>query len=142
MAQSSFTIGRVTADLELRISTHNNPYVRFSIAEKTGFGEYVNTQFPQVWARGEDAQRLINGKVSKGSLIWVSGPLVLEEFKRRDGTTDKGLKIELKDWGYISNVKPRNDTTKMTISTEETEPTSPSNDSVEEIDGDREILPD
>lgn len=41
-------IGRVTADLELRESARKEPYVRFSLAEKLGYGETARTQYFQV----------------------------------------------------------------------------------------------
>ena len=38
----------------------------------------------------------------KGSLIWVSGSLELEEYTKNDGEThDKRLKLKLDDWDYI-----------------------------------------
>ena len=142
MAQSSFTIGRVTADLELKTSERGNPYVRFSIAERIGYGQYAKTQFPQVWARGENAENLVKGKVSKGKLIWVSGTLELEEFQRTNGSPDKRLKIELKDWGYASDRKPQSGNTGGEPQADEAETKSPSNVPVGIIDGDRNELPD
>ncbi len=95
-------IGRVTADLELRESSRKEPYIRFSLAESLGYGETARTQYYQVWAWGHLARNLINRKVRKGSLIWVSGSLELEEYTRKDGKTkDKRLKLKLDDWDYI-----------------------------------------
>ena len=95
-------IGRVTADLELRESARKEPYVRFSLAENLGYGETARTQYFQVWAWGHIAKNLVKRKVRKGSLIWVSGSLELEEYTRNDGEThDKRLKLKLKDWGAV-----------------------------------------
>lgn len=101
--------GRVTADLELRESVRKEPYVRFSLAENLGYGETARTQYYQVWAWGHLAKNLVKRKVRKGSLIWVSGSLELEEYTRNDGKThDKRLKLKLGDWDYIpaSQSKP------------------------------------
>ena len=38
-------IGRITADLELKTSERNNPYVRFDIAENIGSRQNLHTQF-------------------------------------------------------------------------------------------------
>jgi len=132
-----FTIGRVTADLELQTSANGNSYVRFNLAEKLGYGESAHTQFLQVWAWGDDARHLIKGKVKKGSLIWVSGRLMLEEYKKQDGAADKRLKVILDDWGYIPAGKPKNG------GGEDMAETNPPYDALPdgEIDGDRETLP-
>ena len=92
MAQT-YVIGRVTADLELKTSINKHPYVRFDIAENIGSKEHRRTQYLQICAMGDDAERLVRARVKKGSLIWVSGSLELEVYTRRDGvTTDKRLK--------------------------------------------------
>ena len=135
MAQT-YVIGRVTADLELKTSIHNHPYVRFDIAENIGSKERSRTQYLQICAMGDDAGRLMRARVKKGSFIWVSGSLELEVFSRRDGITDKRLKILLDNWGFVPIGNPKN-------STEISEAASPSIPAATaaEIDGDREPLP-
>ena len=101
MAQT-YVIGRVTADLELKTSINRHPYVRFDIAENIGGKEHRRTQYLQICAMGDDAERLVRARVKKGSLIWVSGSLELEVYTRRDGvTTDKRLKVLLDNWGFV-----------------------------------------
>jgi single-stranded DNA-binding protein len=139
MPQSSFTIGRVTADLELQTSANKNNYVRFNLAENIGYGESSHTQFLQVWAWGDDAKYLISGKVKKGSLIWVSGQLMLEEYKKQDGTADKRLKVILDNWGYIPAGKPKGGSGDEASAAETNTPFDTPPDG--EIDGDRETLP-
>ena len=39
-----YVIGRVTADLELKTSVNDHPYVRFDIAENIGSKDHVRTQ--------------------------------------------------------------------------------------------------
>ena len=140
----SMTIGRVTADFEMQTSTNKNNYVRFDLVENFWVDDSMRTQFLQVWAWGENAKRLINAKVKKGSLIWVSGQLTLEEFKKQDGiTTDKRLKVKLDNWGYISAGKPKNgDSANEVAAFGTVEPNIPYDTSPDgEIDGDRETLP-
>ena len=137
----SFTIGRVTADFELQTSANGNSYVRFDLAENFWVDESTRTQFLQIWAWEEHAKRLIKAKVKKGSLVWVSGQLTLEEFKKQDGvTTDKRLKVKLDNWGYISTGKPKNgDAGDEAAATEPNPPFYTPPDG--EIDGDKENLP-
>ena len=84
MAQVN-VIGRITADLELKTSEKSNPYVRFDIAENIGSRQTLHTQYFQVCAWGEDANRLMKAHAKKGSLIWVTGSLELEPYTKRDG---------------------------------------------------------
>ena len=96
-----FAVGRMTANLELKTSVKNNPYLRFSLAEQIGRGEEAHTQYIQVWAWGAQAHQLIRSGAGKGCLLWVSGSLELEEYTKSDGVTrDKQLKLKLKDWGF------------------------------------------
>ena len=139
-----YTIGRVTADFELKMSQQMNPYVRFSIAENIGYGQNAKAQFLQVWARKEHAENLIKAHVKKGSLIWVSGSVELEEFMKKDATTlDKRLKIELSNWGFVAVGKPKSDTNSQTQLNGELGGDFPSGSipSGGEIDGNREELP-
>ncbi len=126
-------IGRVTADLEPCESTRKEPYIRFSLAERLGYGETARTQYFQVWAWGHFARNLINRKVRKGSLIWVSGSLELEEYTRKDGKTkDKRLKLKLDDWDYVPAFQSKTES-----GASQPEPAS----SPELVDGEREPLP-
>lgn len=139
----SYTIGCVTADFELQSSANNVPYVRFSLAERLGYGEHARTQYLQVWAWREDATRLIKHKVKKGSFLWVSGTLELEIYQKRDAKTkDKRLKVTLDNWGFIPNGKasasPSDaEVTRVNNSTDDAMQAMPDG----EIDGDREPLP-
>ena len=132
----TYVIGRVTADLELKTSIHNHPYVRFDIAESIGGKERSRTQYLQICAMGDDATRLIRARVKKGSFIWVSGSLELEVFSRKDSTTDKRLKILLDNWGFVPIGNPK-------IPTGISDTASPEIPAATaaEIDGDREPLP-
>ncbi len=137
MAQT-YVIGRVTADLELKTSINRNPYVRFDIVENIGSREHSRTQYLQICAMGDDAERLVRARVKKGSLIWISGSLELEVYTRRDGvTTDKRLKVLLDNWGFIPVGTDKAASKALD---------SKSSESLEEIpmviDGERETLPD
>ena len=131
MAQT-YVIGRVTADLERKISINQHPYVRFDIAENIGGRGHNRTQYFQICAMGGDADRLIRARVKKGSLIWGSGSLELEIFTGKDGsTTDKRLKILLDNWGFVPVAN------KDVLE----QPPSTLTAASAEIDGDREPLP-
>ena len=75
------TTGRVTADLELKTSQNgrNTKFVQFSLAVNKGYGENNRPNYYKCLLFGEEAQRIIDAKVKKGSLIQIVGDLDLEE---------------------------------------------------------------
>ena len=96
-----YCTGRVVSELELKTSQKSVPYVCFPIAERVGYGRTAHTQYISVWAWGAMARQLVSDGVGKGSALWVSGSLELEEYTKKDGVThDKRLKLKLKDWGF------------------------------------------
>lgn len=130
-----FVFGRVTADLILKESVNQNPYICFNLAENIGFGEHRRTQYYQVWAWGADTSRLIKAGVKKKSLIWLTGSLELVDNTEKDGKTKTmTLKIALDNWGFVP--------------TGQSGPPDPTIPKVPEaiagtnkLDGDREFLP-
>lgn len=131
-----YVIGRVTADLELKTSEKNTRYLRFDIAENIGYHQSQRVQYLQICAMGEDAERLVRAHVKKGSLIWVSGSLELEQFTKKDGITlDKRLKVLLDNWGFV----PAGNFRKASESPKQPPEFSPQGAS--EINGDRDTLP-
>lgn len=82
-----FTTGKVISNLELKASAKQNLYIHFTLVEQIGYGEQMHSQFIHVWAWGYQAEQLKRLGVRKGSIIWVSGALELEEFVNRDGST-------------------------------------------------------
>ncbi len=103
------TTGRVTADLELKTSQNgkNTKYVPFSLAVNKGYGENKHTNFYSCVAYGDTAQRMIDAKVKKGSLIQIVGDQELVEFPRTDGSKGWMAKIQLHSWNYGATNRPK-----------------------------------
>lgn len=132
-----YVIGRITTDLELKHGQNSNPYVRFSFAENIGSKDRARTQYYQVWAWNEDATRLINAGVKKGSLIFIAGTVELEIYTKKDGlTVDKRLKVSLNDWGFVPFGNSRESNALHNKSSADDAPYMPAF-----IDGDRDNLP-
>lgn len=132
-----YVIGRVTADLEPKTSANGHPYVRFDLAENIGGKDRPRTQYLQICAMGDDAERIVRARVKKGSLIWVSGSIELEVFTKKDGiTTDKRLKVLLDNWGFVPIGTPRAESTAQSNASPETVART-----AVVIDGDRDTLP-
>lgn len=133
-----YVIGRITADLELKTSEKKNPYVRFDIAENIGNRQNLHTQYFQVCAWNEDANRLVKARAKKGSLIWVSGSLELEPYTKRDGVTiDKRMKILLDNWGFVPVGGAKSSKDGQVQNSSEVPP----HQEYEGIDGERDTLP-
>ena len=97
-----FTMGRVISDPELKTSPKKTPYTNFLFVERVGIGEYAHDQNIMVYAKEPLASQLIKAGVKTKSLVWLTGVLELAEFtKKSDGTNEKGLRLMLRDWGYL-----------------------------------------
>lgn len=105
------TTGRVTADLELKTSQNgkNTKFIQFGLAVNRGYGENSHPNFYKCILFGEAAQRMIDAKVSKGSLLQIVGDLELEEYQKHDGSTGWNAKVTLLSWAYAPTNKPKND---------------------------------
>jgi len=101
------TTGRVTADLELKTSTQGNPYLRFNLAVNKGFGEKQHPVYLQCWLYNEQAQRMINAGVKKGSLIEIVGDMDIVDYEKPDGTKATIPKVSLYDWSYGPSSKAK-----------------------------------
>ena len=102
--------GRVTADLEPKVSSKGTQYLRFNLAVNKGFGEKQKVVFLQCLLTGENqVQRMVNASVKKGSLITVAGDLDVEEYDKKDGSKGTAVKVTLYDWIYTPSNKAKNE---------------------------------
>ncbi len=133
-------VGRVTTELELKVSQRGTAYVRFSLEEILRNGRH---QRFQVWAYGWDAEYLVKRKVRTGCLLEVSGPVFIEEYTERDGVTPGiRLKIIYKDGGPVSEAASNSKSKKNPTTTAKTPAPNCQSPSTEiQIDGEREPLP-
>ncbi len=128
-----FVFGRVMSDPVPKEGQSKQSYVCFDLMERNGNW----TQFYQVWAWGATVVRLTQLKVKKGSMVWLTGSQKLVDVRKKDGTSEKKLKISLNDFGFLpSQTKATNQQENDPDTTAESAP-PPS----EVLDGDRESLP-
>lgn len=126
-----FVFGHVTADLTLKKSQSDNPYLCFDLAENIGYGKNQRTSFYQVWAWGTDALRLVRFSVKKNSFLWITGSLELVDCTDKSGETKtKRLKVALDNWGFVPSGPPSQ--------SNHAETSAPV---MKELDGDRSPLP-
>lgn len=74
-----------------------------------GYGENNRPNYYKCLLFGEEAQRIIDAKVKKGSLIQIVGDLDLEEFKKRDGSAGWSARVTLLSWNYAPTNRPKED---------------------------------
>ena len=112
MKPKIIAIGRATADLEMKNSQNgkNTKYVQFGLAVNIGYGEEQHPNFYNCVAFGALAQRMIDAKVKKGSLIQVTADQEIVDFTRKDGTPGTMPKLTLLDWDYVPTNRPKDDT--------------------------------
>ena len=104
------TIGRITRNLELKKSDKNgSTYTNFGLAVNEGYGDKKKTVFYECTAFGPIAERLINAKAQKGSLIHVVGRFGVSEFDRNNGEKGYSLKVTIYDWDYIPGAGNKKD---------------------------------
>ena len=133
-----YTIGWVSSEPRHGTSANQNPYTLFSLGERIGHGQNARTQYYQVWAWGDVMRRLQKAGIRKGSLLWVSGSLELEEYTKKDGVTrDKALRLELGDWGFVPTSTRQGQQPGQTADTAQGPFRTPGGT----IDGEREPLP-
>ena len=141
-----FTEGTVVTDLELKWSEKSKRhYVYFTVAESLGYGERLRYQYIQVWVWGSDAEHLVDRNVRKHSRVWVTGSVELVDLVRKDRTKDKGLKLYLASWGFVSDgvptmtleTRPPADPTAAILDASAKQKAAP----IEVIRGDKDILP-
>lgn len=132
MAQIN-VIGYVTQDIVLKQSREGNAYVHFFIKEYLSKSRY---QTYQVWIWENMIPKLKRYKIKKGSLIWITGSLELVDCTAW-GLQDKHqmLKINCNDLGAI-RVNLAEATPAESMTADSVSPGSP-----EELDGDRNQLP-
>jgi single-strand DNA-binding protein len=93
-------VGRLTADVELK-SGNNTSFVGFNLAVNTGYGDKSAVEYLQCILFDTAAERFIKAGAKKGSLIWLAGRLSHRSFKRKDGTEDKAMNVQVLEWGYV-----------------------------------------
>lgn len=132
-----YVIGRVGEDLLVHKTRKDSPYVCFSLWEQAC--KYRTPPY-QVWAWNENAARLVELGVKKGSLIWLAGTMRLADTTRNGGREKTRLvRISLSDWGYLSGRHPAPSGAEEAKETGHLQKSRPSPSEV--MDGDRTALP-
>ncbi len=82
-----YFIGRLTKEPEVKSTVTGKSVCSFSLAVDYGFGEKKKTIFPDFAAWGPQAEYV--GKLSRGTLIAVTGELDIRDYMSKDGKRRK-----------------------------------------------------
>ena len=101
--------GRVTQDLELKTSQNgkNTKYIQFGFAVNKGYGENSRPNFYNCVLYNDAAQRMIDAKVKKGSLIQIIADQEIVEYQKKTGGTGLMVKLTLHNWSYAPMNRPK-----------------------------------
>jgi len=107
--------GRIVRDLELK-QTGDNSYVKFTLANDTGYGENKQTNFLQCIAWNKPAETICK-YLQKGSpMIIVDSEIVTGSYEKKDGT--KVYTTELKVFRFEFMMTDKNAQAETQTSTE------------------------
>ncbi len=111
MFSKATIMGRGTADLELRHSSKNVPFIGFTAVVNKGRQEDQKATFYQCVIFNEAAERMIKAKVKKGSLLMITGELEMTEYQNKQGNNVMSPKITIESWEYVPfGAKPADET--------------------------------
>ena len=99
--------GRVTNDLQLKMSHRQVPYVSFGLVEWIGRRDTGHRQYFEVWAWGTDALSLADAEIRKDSRIWVQGFLELVDCTRNGGSERDADIVYPKSWAPFAAMEKR-----------------------------------
>lgn len=116
--------GRAAKDPELTVNQETGArYVRLNFIQNKGFSkESEHTLCFSCFFYGNTAERLINAKVKKGSVITIIGNFDSKEYMRtsrenpNEQIHDRSLEVSVYDWSYTPQNKQKEEQTGQTAS--------------------------
>lgn len=104
MVNNVVLIGRLTKDIELRMTTSGNSVVSFTLAVSRDFVKdgQQDTDFIQCQAWNKTAE-LMNEYLHKGSLIAVQGRLSVREYKDQNGNKKWSTEVVVNNVQFLES---------------------------------------
>ena len=92
--------GNLTKDVELRYTTNDKAYSKFSIANNEGYGENKKTNFFNCTLFGKSAESL-NRFLTKGQKVLITGRVELGKFTDKEGIERITIDIIVDSFGGV-----------------------------------------
>lgn len=94
-----FFSGRIGRDAEVRQMPNGDPVCNFSLAVDVGTRDNPETMWIDCSLFGKRGQNSAQW-LKKGTKLFVHGRLTLATFNKKDGTTDKGLRLNVTEFDF------------------------------------------
>ena len=105
----SFT-GNLARDAEVRYAPSGMAILSFSVANSIGYGDKKQTLWVRVTLFGKRAEGPLKDYLKKGTTVFVSGELSLNEYKANDGTMKTSLELVANVIDLVGKRPERDDT--------------------------------
>lgn len=92
--------GNLTRDAELKYTTNEKAYSKFTVANNEGYGDNEKTTFINCTLWGKSAENL-NRFLIKGKKILVSGKVEINSYKDKEGIERKTMEVNVDMFGGI-----------------------------------------
>ncbi len=132
MLNKVFLIGRLTATPEIKYTTSNKAYTRFSLAVDNRFNQ--GTDFINVVVWNKQAENVCN-YLEKGSLVMVEGSISVSNYEDKEGNKRTMTDIIAQNIQFLSKKQSsESNSENMKEDAEETEENDPFADFGSEVD--------
>ena len=132
MLNKVFLIGRLTATPEIKYTTSNKAYTRFSLAVDNRFNQ--GTDFINVVVWNKQAENVCN-YLEKGSLVMVEGSISVSNYEDKEGNKRTMTDIIAQNIQFLSKKQSsENNSENMKEDAEEAEENDPFADFGSEVD--------
>ena len=92
--------GNLTKDADLRYTTTEKAYSKFSIANNEGYGDNKKTTFFNCTLWGKSAENL-NRFLTKGQKVLITGKVEINDYKDKEGVERKIIDINVDSFGGV-----------------------------------------
>lgn len=92
--------GNLTKDAELRYTTNEKAYSKFTIANNEGYGDNKKTNFFNCTLWGKGAENL-NRFLVKGQKVLITGRVDINDYTDKEGISKKIIDINVDSFGGV-----------------------------------------
>ena len=92
--------GNLTKDAELRYTTNDKAYSKFTIANNEGYGDNKKTNFFNCTLWGKSSENL-NRFMVKGQKVLITGKLDINKYQDKEGIDKQAIEINVDSFGGV-----------------------------------------
>ena len=92
--------GNLTKDAELKYTTNDKPYSKFTIANNEGYGDNKKANFFNCTLWGKGAENL-NRFLIKGQKVLITGKIDINKYQDKEGVEKQAIEINVDSFGGV-----------------------------------------